>query len=44
MTTQAALSEHVRDRNGTKHDVAMLSQDVNRFRARLETFGLHAPG
>lgn len=40
---EAMLSEHVRDRNGTKHDVAILSQDVNRFLARLETFGLHAP-
>lgn len=41
---EAMLSEHVRDRNGNKHDVAMLSQDVNRFLARLETYGLNAPG
>jgi len=41
---EAMLSEHVRDRDGTKHDVAMLSQDVNRFLARLETYGLNAPG
>lgn len=41
---EAMLSEHVRDRQGVKHDVAILSQDVNRLLARLETFGLHAPG
>ena len=35
---EAMLKEHVRDRDGSKHDVAMLSHDVNRFLARLETF------
>lgn len=41
---EAMLSEHVRDRDGKKHDVALLSHDVNRFLARLETFGQSAPG
>ena len=41
---EAMLREHVRDRQGTKHDVAILSQDVNRLLARLATFGLPAPG
>ena len=41
---EAMLSEHVRDRDGNKHDVALLSHDVNRFLARLETFGQSAPG
>jgi len=35
---EAMLSEHVKDRDGTKHDVVMLSHDVNRFLARLEMF------
>lgn len=35
---EAMLSEHVRDRDGKKHDVAMLSHDVNSFLTRLETF------
>ena len=41
---EAMLSEHVRDRDGKTHDVALLSHDVNRFLARLETFGQSAPG
>ena len=41
---EAMLSEHVRDRQGVKHDVAILSQDVNRLLARLETYGLNALG
>lgn len=36
---EAMLSEHVQDRDGNKYDVAVLSHDVNRFLARLETFG-----
>ena len=40
---EAMLREHVQDRNGTKHDVVMLSQDVNKFLARMEVFGLTEP-
>ena len=36
---EAMLREHVRDRDGTKHDVVMLSHDVNKFLARMEVFG-----
>lgn len=37
---EAMLREHVKDRDGTKHDVVMLSHDVNKFLARMEVFGL----
>ena len=36
---EAMLSEHVRDRDGNKFDVVMLSHDVNKFLARMEIFG-----
>ena len=37
---EAMLREHVKDRDGAKHDVVMLSHDVNKFLARMEAFGL----
>ena len=37
---EAMLREHVKDRDGAKHDVVMLSHDVNKFLARMEVFGL----
>ncbi len=36
---EAMLSEHVRDREGNKFDMVMLSHDVNKFLARMEIFG-----
>ena len=38
---EALLREHVQDRNGTRHDVVMLSHDVNKFLARMEAFGMN---
>ncbi len=37
---EALLRDHVQDRNGTRHDVVLLSQDVNKFLTRMEVFGL----
>jgi N-acetylglutamate synthase-like GNAT family acetyltransferase len=37
---EAVLREQVKDLAGNKHDVAILSQDVARFLARMETFGV----
>lgn len=39
---EAMLSEHVRDRDGNKFDVVMLSHDVNKFLARMEIFGANS--
>ena len=36
---EAMLSEQVRDRDGNKFDVVILSHDVNKFLARMEIFG-----
>ena len=36
---EAMLSEHVRDRDGNKFDVVMLSHNVNKFLARVKIFG-----
>ena len=37
---EAMLRDHVRDRSGQVSDVVVLSHDVARFRARLETYGV----
>jgi RimJ/RimL family protein N-acetyltransferase len=37
---EALLREQVRDRNGSKHDLVVLSHDVARFHAQLEAYGL----
>jgi len=37
---EAVLREHVKDLAGTKHDVAVLSQDVARYLARMQAFGV----
>lgn len=39
-TAEALLKEHVRDPDGTKHDLVVLSHDVERFQAQMEAFGL----
>jgi len=37
---EALLRDHVRDAAGTKHDLVILSLDVERFRARAAAYGL----
>lgn len=37
---EALLKEHVRDADGTKHDLVVLSHDVERFQAQMEAYGL----
>lgn len=37
---EALLRDHVRDAEGTKHDLVILSLDVERFRARAAAYGL----
>jgi RimJ/RimL family protein N-acetyltransferase len=36
---EALLRDHVRDRNGVKHDIVILSHDVAKFAARMEAYG-----
>ena len=38
---EALLRDHVRDRDGRKHDLVVLSHDVERVRARHAAFGLN---
>jgi len=38
-----AFREHVKDVNGVKHDVVMLSHDIKRYLERMQTFGAVAP-
>jgi RimJ/RimL family protein N-acetyltransferase len=38
---EAVLRDHVRDRDGRKHDLVVLSHDVERVRARHAAFGLN---
>lgn len=38
---EAVLRDHVRDRGGRKHDLVVLSHDVERVRARHAAFGLN---
>jgi len=37
---EALLKEHVRDADGTKHDLVVLSHDVERFQAQMQAYGL----
>lgn len=37
---EALLRDHVRDPNGTKHDIVVLSHDVGRFQSQMEAYGL----
>ena len=37
---EALLQEHLRDGDGQKHDLLILSHDVARFHARLEAYGI----
>lgn len=37
---EALLKDHVRDPDGTKHDIVVLSHDVERFQAQMEAYGL----
>jgi L-amino acid N-acyltransferase YncA len=37
---EALLRDHVRDAEGSKHDLVILSLDVDRFRARAAAYGL----
>jgi N-acetylglutamate synthase-like GNAT family acetyltransferase len=37
---EALLKEHVRDPDGVKHDIVVLSHDVERFQAQMEAYGL----
>ena len=38
--SEALFREHVRDRDGRKHDLLVLSHDVRRFHALLEAYGV----
>ena len=38
--TEALLKDHVKDREGTKHDIIVLSHDVERFHAQMQAYGL----
>lgn len=37
---EALLANHVRDRSGKKHDIVMLSHDVNEVASRLSAYGV----
>lgn len=37
---EALLHDHVKDRDGNKHDIVVLGHDVARFQAQLEAYGL----
>ena len=37
---EALLRDHVRDSDGQKHDIVILSHDVAEFQARREQYGL----
>jgi N-acetylglutamate synthase-like GNAT family acetyltransferase len=39
-SAEALLKEHVQDPDGTKHDLVVLSHDVERFHAQMEAYGL----
>jgi RimJ/RimL family protein N-acetyltransferase len=38
--TEALLKDHVKDRDGVKHDIIILSHDVERFHAQMQAYGL----
>ena len=37
---EALLRDHVRDREGVKHDIVILSHDVADFQTKMEQYGL----
>lgn len=39
-TAEALLKDHVQDQQGTKHDIVILSHDVEAFAAQMEAYGL----
>lgn len=41
---EALLHDHVKDRDGNKHDIVILSHDVARFQAQMEAYGLSDAG
>lgn len=41
---EALLLDHVKDRDGNKHDIVILGHDVAKFQAQMEAYGLADPG
>ena len=39
-TAEALLKDHVQDKEGTKHDIVILSHDVEAFASKMEAYGL----
>jgi len=39
-TAEALLKEHVRDQNGEKHDIVILSHDVEGFQSQMQAYGI----
>jgi RimJ/RimL family protein N-acetyltransferase len=39
-TAEALLKEHVRDQTGEKHDIVILSHDVQGFQSKMQAYGL----
>ena len=37
---EAMLRDHVRDQSGEKHDIVILSHDVERFQSQMQAYGL----
>ena len=37
---EALLRDHVKDRDGIKHDLVILSHDVARFQSQMEAYGM----
>jgi L-amino acid N-acyltransferase YncA len=37
---EALLRDHVKDRNGEKHDLLVYSHDVNEFQSQMDAFGM----
>ena len=39
-TAEALLKEHVRDQSGEKHDIVILSHDVQGFQSQMQAYGM----
>ncbi len=39
-TAEALLKEHVRDQDGEKHDIVILSHDVEGFQSQMQAYGM----
>ena len=39
-TAEALLKEHVRDQKGEKHDIVILSHDVEGFQSQMQAYGM----